>query len=129
MPHRRALLAGITTAIAVTSAVRADVADAEAVRLAERMEACNTERERISVPSYIVEDYEFSAAERARLDTLNDVYFEARERLGAIRTRSLEGLRAKARALVVELDLDNAQPPGSDHEHYLVWSLCHDLLG
>jgi len=129
MRNRRTLLAGLTAAVAVPSAGRAASGDAEAVRLAERMEACNTERERISAPSYIVEDYELSAAEQARLDLLNDVYFEARERLGAIRSGSFEGLRAKARALVLELDLDDAQPPASDHEHYLVWSLCRDLLG
>jgi hypothetical protein len=41
----------------------------------------------------------------------------------------MDGLRVKARALTVELDLSYARPPASDHEHYLVWSLCRGLLG
>jgi hypothetical protein len=131
----RRLLLGTAPAAAAVASVPAAIAaphpDAAIVRLVATLAAGQAEAFRLDAPYSDVVAAEIPQDVQARLDELSGQWHELRDQIGATQARTLEGLQAKARALMllyVPGQETEADPLLMSDEDQLPWSLCRDLL-
>jgi len=124
LPRRAALAA----ALSLPGALAASGPDAEILRLAKRIvsvEAVNAElwtpyNEVVGGPPKAIRDHS-----RA----LTQEYLGLMCEIGHMRATTPEGLRAKARAAMTKVFLNEDLTVDEDDDDFIMWSLCRDLIG
>ena len=102
--------------------------DAELVALVDRVIRINAEQDRIMDPHM----------ERvggppddvmAVVWALTPIYHQVMTQIGNIPAHTHVGKVAKARAALLSFSLDPDEVLEPDHDHFVVWSLCKEIIG
>jgi hypothetical protein len=102
--------------------------DGEIIRLAEAILADQAECDQLIAPYFHHVVVRYPASVTARLEQLTRRSHEHRQRLSSLRAVTLNGYRAKAKALLTWLAPGgDSDAPEADSDEFLAWSLCRDL--